>query len=56
MAGYQQRWLDELGNTMWKLYKIKTNIFREKNLSRQDQMLYEMLSGYFHPNSGFRKV
>lgn len=56
MTGYQQRWLDELGNTMWKLHKIKTNIFREKNLSRQDQMLYETLSGYFHPSSEVRKV
>ena len=56
LAGYQQRWLNELGNTMRKLYRIKTDIFREKDLSRQDQMLYEILSGYFHPSSGFRKV
>lgn len=56
LAGYQQRWFDELGREIWKLYTIKTNVFREKNLSRQDQMLYKVLSGYFHPSSEFRKV
>ncbi len=56
LSEYQQRWLAEFGNAMWKLYKIKTNIFREKNIPQQDHKLYETLSGYFHPNSKFRKV
>jgi digeranylgeranylglycerophospholipid reductase len=56
LAEYQQRWLDELGYTMWKLYRLKTEIFREKDLTRQDRMLYDALAGYFHPNSEFRKV
>jgi digeranylgeranylglycerophospholipid reductase len=56
LAGYQQRWLDEFGDTMWKLYRLKTDIFREKDLTRQDQRLHEALSGYFHPGSPFRKV
>jgi digeranylgeranylglycerophospholipid reductase len=56
LADYQQRWLDELGDTMWKLYRLKTDIFREKDLARQDKMLYDALAGYFHPHSEFRKV
>ncbi len=56
LAGYQQRWLDGFGDTMWKLYRLKTDIFREKDLTRQDQRLHEALSGYFHPGSPFRKV
>ena len=53
---YHERWLDELGRTMWKLYEIKTNIFSQKSIAQQDQMLYETLANYFHPNSEFRKV
>jgi digeranylgeranylglycerophospholipid reductase len=56
LAGYQQRWFNEIGETMQQLYKIKTDIFRDKNLARQDQRLYETLSGYFRPDSEFRKV
>jgi len=56
LAGYQQRWLDELGHTMWKLYRLKTAIFRQPDLARQDQELHEALSGYFHPSSPFRKI
>lgn len=56
LAGYQQRWHDELGHAMRKLYALKTDIFREKNLSRRDQMLHKVLSGYFQPSSEFRKV
>jgi digeranylgeranylglycerophospholipid reductase len=56
LAGYQQRWLSEFGNTLWKLYEIKTNIFRQKDYSQRDRILFETLSGYFHPDSKFRKV
>ncbi len=56
LAAYQQRWLDQLGSAMWKLYEIKTSIFREENIPRRDQMLYHTLAGYFHPDSEFRKV
>lgn len=56
LAGYQQCWFDELGDAMWKLYAIKTSIFREKDILRRDQRLYQTLAGYFHPDSEFRKV
>jgi digeranylgeranylglycerophospholipid reductase len=56
LAGYQQRWFDELGHALYKLYTTKTDIFGEKNIPRRDQMLYKVLSGYFHPSSEFRKV
>lgn len=53
---YQERWLTQLGHAMWKLYEVKTNIFRQKSIAKQDKMLYETLSSYFHPNSEYRKV
>ena len=56
LAGYQQRWFNEMGEAMQQLYKIKTEIFQEKDLARQDLRLYESLSGYFQPDSEFRKV
>lgn len=55
LAEYQSRWLDEMGNSMWRLYKIKREIFR-KEIPQRDQMLYETLSHYFSPESEFRKV
>lgn len=56
LAGFQQRWMDELGHAMWKLYDIKTKIFRERNIAQRDAMLYQTLAGYFRPDSEFRKV
>jgi digeranylgeranylglycerophospholipid reductase len=56
LSGYQEMWLEALGNAMWKLYDKKRSIFRHKNLAQQDAALYDTLAGYFHPNSEFRKV
>ena len=56
LAAYQQRWLAEIGESMLELYRIKTNIFRQHDVTLQDQQLYETLAGYFHPNSTYRKV
>ena len=56
LAAYQQQWLDELGDALWKLYQIKTSIFREKDIARRDERLYQTLAGYFRPDSEFRKV
>jgi len=56
LAEYQQRWFDELGSLMYRLYDIKNAIFHEKNLNKQDQHLYQTLADYFHPNSEFRKI
>lgn len=55
LAQYQQIWMDEIGSTMWELYKIKQQIFR-KGITERDQMLFEILSGYFKPDSEFRKI
>lgn len=55
LAEYQQRWMDELGDAMWRLYKIKRDIFR-KEIPERDKMLYETLASYFSPASEFRKV
>ena len=56
LADYQQRWLTTMGETMWRLYRLKTDIFREKDQAQQDQRLYQALTDYFHPYSEFRKV
>lgn len=56
LSEYQQRWLTEMGESMLELYRTKLKIFRKKNADQQDQLLYETLAGYFHPNSKYRKV
>ena len=52
---YQQRWLHEVGDALWDLYRLKSNIFRQQDIPQQDRMLYNALSGYFHPQSQYRK-
>jgi digeranylgeranylglycerophospholipid reductase len=56
LAEYHRRWLEAMGDAMWRLYRLKTDIFRQTDLARRDQMLYQTLAGYFHPNSEFRKI
>lgn len=56
LQAYHEQWLNQLGHAMWKLYEVKTNIFRQKSIAKQDRMLYETLSSYFHPNSEYRKI
>ena len=56
LAGYQQRWLKEFGHAIGKLYEMKAAIFRQKDITRRDQMLHQTLAGYFRPGSEFRKV
>lgn len=56
MAGYQEAWLSQLGRKMWKLYEVKTEIFREKEIPRRDQKLYRTMSGYFSPESEYKKI
>lgn len=53
---FHARWMAELGNAMWSLYDVKTDIFREKARDVQDHRLFTTLAGYFHPNSEYRKV
>lgn len=56
MAGYQEAWLSKLGRKMWKLYEVKTEIFREKEIPLRDQKLYRTMSGYFSPESEYKKI
>lgn len=55
LAEYQRRWMKELGETMWKLYRLKREIFRQP-LPERDRMLYQTLARYFSPQSEFKKV
>ncbi len=56
MAEYQQSWLDAIGNHMWKLYKLKKEIFNERDIPSQDTLLYETMRNYFSPQSAYKKV
>ncbi len=56
LKGYQDRWLDQLGNKMWALYLTKKAIFKTKDIAQRNQMLYETMSDYFNPNSVFKKI
>lgn len=56
LAGYQELWLEKLGNKMWKLYEEKTAIFQEPEIAQRDQQLYQTMSNYFHPESEYKKI
>ena len=53
---YQDAWLEQLGDKMWKLYREKSSIFREDDIAKRDQRLYETMSGYFSPYSEYKKI
>lgn len=56
LKGYQDAWLDKLGNKMWKLYEEKTQIFRTNDVAQRDRQLYQTMSRYFHPDSEYKKI
>ena len=56
LKGYQDKWLEELGNKMWKLHGIKTDIFHDMDLARRDRRLYATMADYFSPNSEYKKI
>ncbi|MEN0006285.1 MAG: NAD(P)/FAD-dependent oxidoreductase [Bacteroidota bacterium] len=56
LKGYQDQWLEQLGNKMWKLYRIKSAIFRNKNIAERDEQLYDTMSAYFSPYSEYKKI
>ncbi|PPK86713.1 2,3-di-O-geranylgeranylglyceryl phosphate reductase [Neolewinella xylanilytica] len=56
LKAYQDLWLAELGNKMWKLYDIKTDIFHNMNIPERDDQLYATMSDYFSPTSEFKKI
>ena len=56
LAGYQERWLERLGNKMWQLYERKTAVFNEPERARRDAGLYATMADYFSPDSEFKKI
>lgn len=56
LKGYQDNWLTALGNKMWKLYDVKTEIFKNKNVAERDAQLYATMSDYFSPDSEYKKI
>lgn len=53
---YQDLWLEKLGDKMWKLYREKVRIFKLKDIQQRNQELYKTMSGYFSPNSEYKKI
>jgi digeranylgeranylglycerophospholipid reductase len=56
MKGYQDNWLKELGDKMWKLYHTKTKVFHQEDIPTRDAYLYQTMSDYFDPNSEYKKI
>ena len=56
LKAYQDRWLEQMGRTMWRLYDTKTAIFRDVDLDRRDRRLYDAMAAYFQPDSEYRKI
>lgn len=56
LKGYQDQWLEALGNKMWKLYHVKTDIFKTEDIAERDSKLYATMSDYFSPNSEYKKI
>ena len=56
LKGYQDAWLDTLGNKMWELYHDKTAVFKEMDIATRNRELYATMSDYFSPHSKYKKV
>ncbi len=56
LQGYQNQWLTELGDKMWKLYDVKSEIFKTEDITQRDEMLYKTMSSYFSPDSEYKKI
>ncbi len=56
LKGYQDQWLESMGNSMWKLYRVKKKIFDTQDIERRDEMLYATMSGYFSTDSEYKKI
>ena len=57
LSAYQDLWSREIGAVLDELYARKRSIFyRKRSAEERDRLLYETLSGYFSPDSPYRKV
>lgn len=56
LKGYQELWLEQLGNKMWQLYATKKAIFKTKAIPQRNQLLYKTMADYFNPFSVYKKI
>ncbi len=56
LKGYHDNWLKAMGNNMWKLYRVKRNIFDTADTAERDERLYKTMSDYFSPESEYKKI
>ena len=56
LKGYQEEWLEAVGNKMWKLYRTKTDVFHHEDIPTRDAYLYQTMSSYFAPDSEYKKI
>lgn len=56
LKAYQNRWLEALGEKMWKLYREKKAIFNTRNIVERNEKLYRTMSAYFSPDSEYKKI
>ena len=56
LQGYQEQWFERMGNDLTDLYQQRVAIFKERDIERQDALLFETLGQYFNPYSKYRKV
>ncbi len=56
LKGYQDSWLKAMGNNMWKLYRVKRDIFETADVTERDARLYKTMSSYFGPDSEYKKI
>jgi digeranylgeranylglycerophospholipid reductase len=56
LKGYQDNWLNAMGNNMWKLYRVKRDIFDTLDIIQRDEQLYKTMSNYFSTDSEYKKI
>lgn len=56
LKGYQDNWLNAMGNNMWKLYNVKRKIFDTADVTERDKQLYATMSNYFSADSEYKKI
>jgi digeranylgeranylglycerophospholipid reductase len=56
LKGYQDNWLNAMGNNMWKLYNVKRKIFDTADIAERDKQLYATMSNYFSADSEYKKI
>ena len=55
LAAWGAAWEAQMGAGLRAVYDLKTDVFRTTDPAAQNARLYEVLGGYFHPDSRHRK-